>query len=327
VKHVILISAVVALVGCVSTPKAVPNSPEAKAAPDFSRGGKIHIAAIQTTSVRYLAENQATMERLIREAASRGARYILLPEYYPAQLNNAPGTPLKEVRAGAETLDGPLARHMLDLCRELGVYIGFPLAERRGDGHIYNSTIYAGPNGIEGVYSKRILINLRKAAKRKAAAPKKPQRPRPYAFEEDEIYTYGKTDGVMNWGGVRIGALICADGAFPNLYLARVNKNVQLLCHPSGSAGVKKGGHNPMPNEAARRYHTPVLFANHYVRTIVHRGNSQICDTKGNILAHIGPKSDVVIDAVVTLAPLDAGETGADDGPSPPPQQEPDPNK
>ena len=64
-------------------------------------------------------------------------------------------------------------------------------------------------------------------------------------------------------------------------------------------------------------------FANHYVRTIVHRGNSQICDAEGNILAHIGPKSDVVIDAFVTLAPLDAGETGADNGPLPPPQREP----
>jgi N-carbamoylputrescine amidase len=266
---------------------------------DLSRGGKIHVAAIQVSEESDdLAANQANVERLVREAATRGARYIVLPEYYPGQLVNKPGMTLEEVRSRAETVEGALTQHILRLCRELKVYVAFPLSERRADGHVYNSTVYAGPDGIEGVYSKTVLINML----REKTPPRDPAKPR--LWQEDEIFTPGKTDGVLTWGGVRVGALICADGGFPNFYEMRVDKGVQLIVHASASAGVKTGESNPMPNVAARRYGRPVVFANHWEDKLSSMGNSQICDAQGNILAHVGRKSNAIVDAVVALPPV-----------------------
>jgi hypothetical protein len=64
-----------------------------------------------------------------------------------------------------------------------------------------------------------------------------------------------------------------------------------------------------MPDVAARRYSRPVIFANHWVDTFLHQGNTQICDAEGNVLAHVGRKPNVVIDAVITLPPAPEAES------------------
>jgi predicted amidohydrolase len=267
--------------------------PDGASAADYRGGGSIHVAAIQLEPIKNdLEANQAEIERLVREAAKRGATYILLPEGYPGQLPTGDGTTAEEKQRAAQPIDGPLVKAMLDLCKELDVYIGFGLAERR-DGNVYNSTIYAGPDGVQGVYSKVALT--------RNAKPAKGTKPRP---SERDVFTRGTTDGVIEWGGVRIGALICADGGFPNLYTNRVNEGVQLFAHPSGSTGRKGTKNNPSPCEAARRYGRPVIFANAYFRTLLHQGNSQICDAQGNLVARVGPTANVVIEGQVTLPPV-----------------------
>ncbi|HJQ83591.1 MAG TPA: carbon-nitrogen hydrolase family protein [Candidatus Binatia bacterium] len=267
--------------------------------PDLSRGGRIHVAAIQLTEVPGgLAANEANVATLVREAAERGARYIVLPEYFPGQIVNEPGMTLEEVRAQAEPADGPLATGLLRLARELDVFLAFPLAERRADGAVYNSTVYAGPRGIEGVYSKMLLIPI-PAAPDFDAGPQRPQR-----WNELAIYTQGKSVDAITWGGVRVGPLICADGGVPALYKRRLQQGVQLITHASASAGVKKGEDNPMPDVAARRFRRPVVFANRWYPAKIYRGNSQICDADGNVLAQVGPHPNVIVDAVVELPPV-----------------------
>jgi N-carbamoylputrescine amidase len=271
-------------------------------APDLRAGGRIHVAAIQyTVTGGDLASNQANLDRLVREAAGRGARYIVLPEYYPGQIRNTAASTVADVRATAQPLDGPIARHMLALCKALGVYVAFPLAERRADGKVYNSTVYAGPDGIEGVYSKRVLVQPQHPAP-PGSGPQRDMRGRLY---ESEIFTPGTTDGVLTWGGVRIGALICADGGMPATYQTRRAKGVQMFTHASGSAGVKRGANNPMPDAAARLYQRPVVFANHWMNRLLLKGNTQICDARGNILARVGPQPNAVVDAEVELPPVE----------------------
>jgi predicted amidohydrolase len=268
--------------------KALPSSPPS---------ARIHVAAIQLTPVsNELQPNQENVERLVREAAGRGARYILLPEYFPGQVRDGPELTLEQVRAQAEPLDGPIAAHMLRLCRELGVHVAFPLAERQADGKVYNSTVYAGPDGIEGVYSKHILISM--VGVRQEIGPTMPRR-----WQEDEVFEPGTRDGIVTWGGVRVGALICADGGVPGIYAARVAKHVQLITHASASAGAKIGENNPMPDAAARRYGRPVIFANQWTKGFLYQGNTQICDAAGNVLARVGPEPNRVIDAVIELPP------------------------
>lgn len=268
---------------------------------DLSRGGKIHVAAVQTTELPGgLAVNEANVERLVREAAGRGAEYIVLPEYFPGQLENVPGISLEQLRDGAQTVDGPIATRMLALCKELGVNVAFPLAERRDDGKVYNSTVYASPNGIDGVYSKFFLVNL---------LPDRRRDPfQPALWQENEIFAHGKSQGVIAWGGVRVGALICADGGFPAFFAARKAKGVQMFCHPESNAGFHLGDQYPMPDEAAAMYGRPVVLANSWKDDPFFQASTQIADAQGNVLARAGREANVVIDAVVEIPPIPADQ-------------------
>jgi predicted amidohydrolase len=272
------------------------------ASPDFSRGGRIHVAAIQIAPIANvgLEANLANVESLIRTAASRGARYILLPEYFPGQLVNEPNMTGHEVLAAAQDLDGSIARRMLALCKELDINVAFPLAERRTDGKFYNSVVFASPRGVDGVYAKNVLLFARN--------PDHPtMRPlderKPVVWQERELFSRDGSTGVFSWGGVRVGSLICADGGFANLYQARIAGGAQLIAHSSASPGLK-AGNNPMPDEAARLYNRPVIFANNYDGRYLGQGNTQIADANGKVLAHLGKVLNGIIDAEIDLAPV-----------------------
>jgi N-carbamoylputrescine amidase len=255
--------------------------------PNYRSGGTVRVAAVQLTPLSGgLVPNLDNVERLIREAASRGAKYILLPEYFPGQMEVAPEMSVEEARAGAQTLDGPIARRLLALGRELDVYVGFPLGEKGDDGHVYNSTVYAGPTGISGVYRKRVLIRV--------ADDTVPQ--------EQEIYTSGRSNGVIDWGGIRIGALICADGGFENTYKARVDEGIQLFTHAADSWGSES--RKLTPAVVAANYKRPIIFANKFRPGGLHLGNSRIVDASGTLLAHVGPEPNAVIDAQLEIPAL-----------------------
>jgi hypothetical protein len=62
-------------------------SPGGAAPPDYRNGGSIHVAAIQLQPIDGdIAASQVKISELVRQTAARGAKYILLPEYYPGQL-------------------------------------------------------------------------------------------------------------------------------------------------------------------------------------------------------------------------------------------------
>jgi predicted amidohydrolase len=166
------------------------------------------------------------------------------------------------------------------------VYVGFPLGEKVDGGQVYNSTVYAGPTGISGVYRKQLLIRTRVGT----------------APQEQDIYTIGRNSGVINWGGIRIGALICADGGFEKTYKARADEGIQLFAHAAASWGSEK--RNSTPRVVARDYKRPVIFANAYRPTDWHRGNSQIVDASGKLLARVGPEPNAVIDAELEIPAL-----------------------
>jgi predicted amidohydrolase len=302
-------------------------------APDLSRGGTVRMATVQFSSVAgtTLATNEAKAEKLIREAAGRGARYILFPECYALFPGGAGLYGADQIVREAQFVPGPLTDHVQRLCRELRVYVGVGMAERRGDGKLYNSVVYVGPEGVEGVYSKRVNIHLaveraeeettatlkteeettatlttdatlktEQNAGPPAAAPRKPPRK---ARTEAMLFAPGTSDGVLTWGGIRIGTLICADGGFHNLWDAQMPKGVQVLCWPANSAGIEPTDPKMSAASVARKYKRPVLLSNHFLRRFIYIGNSQIIDAEGNVLARAGAKEDEILVAGITLPP------------------------
>lgn len=105
----------------------------------------VTVAAIQCSSdLGEVERNCAKLTYLIREAAARGARIVVMPEaaitgYLSQDLQqnwHLPGRPLERVYLGrdplpyAQTVPGPATDHFASLARELGIYLAITFVER-----------------------------------------------------------------------------------------------------------------------------------------------------------------------------------------------------
>jgi predicted amidohydrolase len=107
----------------------------------------VKVAAIQCSSdLGAVDDNRKKLTALVREAASNGAKIIVLPEtaitgYLSQDLRtnwHVRGLPLEATFRGrdpataAETIPGPSTEHFCSLATELNIYLTIPLLERVG---------------------------------------------------------------------------------------------------------------------------------------------------------------------------------------------------
>jgi predicted amidohydrolase len=269
----------------------------------------IRVAAVQMEGVAGgIQPNLEKATELIEQAAARGARYILFPEVYALFPDIGSARSLEEARRLAEPVPGPVTDHMLALARKLQVNIALGMAEKRGD-KLYNSVVFVSPGGIAGVYSKRALVthaSMRAWSERLAGKPL-PDYKEPETLDEATTFAPGEGNGLFAWGGVKTGALICADGGFDGFWGWLAVNGAELVCFPSASGGKPEPGQRTVA-EIARKHRLPILFANHIRHAILFFGNSQIVDARGRVLANAGTDFDQVI--VADLA-LPAGKASA----------------
>jgi formamidase len=115
--------------------------------------------------------NLTRAEKLIRQAAARGAKIVCTPEasvqgYVRVEL--PPGTSADapqivaeraKILAAAETIPGPATNRFSTLAKELGIWMVFGMDENRG-GKLFNTAVLMNPQGqIVGTYSKVHLQN------------------------------------------------------------------------------------------------------------------------------------------------------------------------
>ncbi|UJW84867.1 nitrilase family protein [Devosia sp. SL43] len=155
-----------------------------------------------------VAANLDVMERLIRQAAERGASVHVLPELADTGYVFERQEELEAV-AGAVP-QGESARRLIALSEELSVYIACGLAERDGD-DFFNAAILAGPNGFIGKYRKLHLWN-----------------------RETLFFQPGNLGlPVFDTPVGLIGLAICYDGWFPETFRALALGGAQLVCVPT----------------------------------------------------------------------------------------------
>lgn len=287
-------------------------APFAGAAPagqgDSGSTRTIRVAAVQLRGEPGgIAPNLAKAERMIREAAAQGARYILLPELYglfPVAI--APKT-IDEVYKESQPVPGLLTDRMTSLSRELDIAIGFGMAERVGE-RMRNTAVFVDPSGIVGVYSKRAMVThegLRKLAEKHSGKPVAPPK-EPLGPDEGTLFEKGEGNGVFWWGGVKTGVLICADGGFDGFWQYLADQGVQLLCWPVANSGGPLL-QPPFPRDVSRKYHLPMIFANHLPDQMLHEGNSEIVNAQGEAVAKAEKRQpDVVVVGDVEIAPTAA---------------------
>ena len=176
---------------------------------------ELTVAAVQMAMVDGdVAANVATATRLVREAAKRGARLILVPELFEDRYFCEDQR--AEHLSKAQPLGGhPTVEHLAALARELNVVLPVSFYERSGN-ELFNSCAIVDADGsILGVY-------------RKSHIPDGP------GYSEKYYFRPGDT-GFRVWDTAvgRIGVGICWDQWFPEVARAFALAGAELILYPT----------------------------------------------------------------------------------------------
>lgn len=93
--------------------------------------------------------NLAVVESLGLEALERGAKVVVLPEFFTTGMAFSPA-----LASAALPPDGPAVRLLLRLAREGDAVIGGSFLCRESDGNVRNKFVLAGPDGVLGSHDK-----------------------------------------------------------------------------------------------------------------------------------------------------------------------------
>ena len=175
------------------------------------------VAAIQMCSGTDPGRNVADMERMVREAAGQGARYIQTPEMTGAMVRDA------EARKAAFTTQDKdsVAAAAGRLAGELGVFLHVgSTAIRRADGKLANRALLYAPDGsLRASYDKIHMfdVDLDKGE----------------SWRESSAYEPGTEAVVTDIGEARLGFAICYDLRFPQLFRTEALAGADLLSVPA----------------------------------------------------------------------------------------------
>ncbi len=161
----------------------------------------MRVAAVQLNSSADPAANLAVADRLTRAAAADGARLIVLPEKWTAMGAD------EDLRAAAETLDGPAIEWARASARELGVdLIAGSIVERvEGREKLANTSVHVDPRGeLKAVYRKVHMFDVEVGGR---------------VYRESDLEEPGDEIVLSESAeGLELGLSICYDLRFPELY-------------------------------------------------------------------------------------------------------------
>ena len=176
---------------------------------------ELTVAAVQMAMVDGdVAANVATGTRLVREAAKRGARLILVPELFEDRYFCEDQR--AEHLSKARPLAGhPTVEHFAALARELNVVLPVSFYERSGNEQFNSCAIVDADGSILGVY-------------RKSHIPDGP------GYSEKYYFRPGDT-GFRVWDTAvgRIGVGICWDQWFPEVARAFTLAGAEVILYPT----------------------------------------------------------------------------------------------
>ncbi|MDP2859280.1 MAG: nitrilase-related carbon-nitrogen hydrolase [Bacillota bacterium] len=245
---------------------------------DIYGGGqvKVKVAVAQfDASLGRVDENMLVIRSLVTEAASRGARLVVLPEMATTGYlfrDRAEALPC------AEPVPGPCTERLASLCRERSIYIVAGLLEvDASSGFLYNTAVLAGPDGYVGKYRKT------------------------HPFFADTRWAVDGDMGfpVYNLPFGRVGIMVCMDVSYFEVARMLSVAGAQIIAFPLNSR-------QPAPAEqwSVRAVENSVylLAANRtgFERGTRFSGGSAVLAPDGKVLVSLGDEAGVVISELDT---------------------------
>jgi beta-ureidopropionase len=259
----------------------------------------LRIAGVQFIGHADRAANVASAERLVREAAARGAKIACLPELFNTMYFCVETK--REYFDWAEPVPGPTTERMGALARELGIVVIAPVFERAPDGRYFNAAAVLGPDG-------RCLGKYRKSSIPFMDASRSPE-PR---GNEKYYFTPGDLGfPTFDTPFARIGILICYDRHFPEAARVLGLGGAEIVFVPTATTRMT-------------RYLWDVELRAHAIANVYyvcgvnkvgqdvggsprdHHGNSLIVSPKGEVMAEASATGEDIVLADVDLSTLPA---------------------
>jgi len=259
----------------------------------------VRIAAVQFVGSADKQTNVTTAERLVREAARRGAQIICLPELFSTMYFCVESRP--EYFAWAEPIPGPTIDRMGRVARETGTVLIAPIFERAEDGRYFNAAAVLGPDGdLRGRYRKSSIPRM------DSSRSSEPRGDEKFYFTPGDL---GFPTFLTPFA--RIGILICYDRHFPEAARVLGLGGAEIVFVPTATTGMT-------------RYLWDLELRAHAVTNIYyvcgvnkvgvdvggssrrHFGSSVIVSPRGEILAQASDAADDIVLADADLSTLPA---------------------
>jgi predicted amidohydrolase len=176
----------------------------------------VRAGAVQLTSTEETDRNLATADRLVREAAARGAELVVMPEKWSVL-----GTG-EQLTAGAQPLDGPAISWARNVAGELGIdLVAGSIVERvPGSEKTSNTSVHVGPDGaIKATYRKLHMFDVEVDGTVYAESEQEQA--------GDEVVASRLADATV------LGMSICYDIRFPELYRQLAMRGAEIVSVPS----------------------------------------------------------------------------------------------
>ncbi len=270
--------------------------------PDHLRRSQreVQVAAIQMSCGWDADANIARAEKLVRDAAARGAQIILLPELFEAPYFCIEQD-VRHLRLARSVTENRAVRHFSAVARELAVVLPISFFEHSGQTY-FNSIAIIDADGTNlGVY-------------RKSHIPNGP------GYQEKTYFSPGDTGfKVWNTRFARIGVGICWDQWFPETSRAMALLGAEILFYPTAIGSepppalpINSRDHwqrtqqgqaaaNLMPLVASNRYGMERSLQDPEGLYIRFYGSSFIADPTGAKVDEAGEEGDAVLTASFDL--------------------------
>ena len=260
----------------------------------------LSLAAIQMSMSDSREDNVAKAERLVRHAASAGARIILIPELFEGEYFCKEHDALHHQRAMAID-DNPTISHFQKVAAELNLVLPLSVYERAGNA-LFNTVVMIDADGSRmGEY-------------RKSHIPDGP------GYSEKFYFSPGDT-GFRVWSTQhgKVGVGICWDQWFPEAARAMALQGAECILYPTAIGSEpqdptwdsSRHWQRVMQGHAAANL-LPIMAANRIGREVQNStevtfyGSSFISDNTGELVAEAGRDTEEVIHATFDRAALSA---------------------
>jgi predicted amidohydrolase len=232
------------------------------------------VAVCQFAPTASRASNRARVAGLVADAAARGARVVVLPEYSSFFTD-----PMDEsLAANAETLDGEFAGALRDLAMEHGTTIVAGLIEQAGTGRVHNTLVAVTDAGVQAVYRKQHLYDA-------------------FGQSESDWIRAGETGqaSVFDVDGIRFGLMTCYDLRFPEVARTLVDDGADALIVPAEwvRGALKEHHWNTLLTARAIENTAYVIAADHPAPIGV--GLSQVIDPQGVVVAGVSSGEGIAV--------------------------------